>query len=49
MYNLGFAMGVLAIIGALLIYKYRAPIGAAIKKAAAWLWAKIKKTDEAGK
>lgn len=32
MYNLGFIMGVLAIIGALLIYKYRVEIWAWIKE-----------------
>ena len=42
MYNLGFAMGVLAIIGALLIYKYRADIWAWMKVKAAALWAWLK-------
>lgn len=43
MYNLGFAMGVLAIIGALLIYKYRAQVWAWIKKTVVGLIARIKK------
>ena len=34
MYNLGFIMGVLAIIGALLVYKYRVAIWAWIKEKA---------------
>lgn len=35
MYEFGFIMGVLAIIGALLIYKYRVAIWAWLKKTAA--------------